>query len=484
MKSAILNLGKDTVIYGLGTAINRFVGLLMLPLFTSYLNPEEYGILAMLALLNLVIQPVFSLGMSVAMGASYFEQMTLRNHSTVLWTVATINFISAAFLILIAFLFSKHIAKLISLDEKHSILILLTMLGLAATVVSTGFMQKLQFDKKASTFALVSVLSSLSAVIISSYLVIFQNFGVLGMVFGQVTGSLLSCLFFIIFGSAGTHFIYKHSVAKELLKLGIPMVPSFAFLFIIMHANKYVLEYYSGLDAVGIYSIGYNLGMAISLITSAVSTAWYPFFMSYINKHDEAKSMFPKIFEYYFYFIGLICVCFFLFAKPIIIFLTEPSFHDAWMVVGFIAAANFCGAAFNFLLPGLYFKKEVMFVSLLQGITVCLSLPVTFFLIKKFSIVGAGMSVVYGNLLMLLIVGLWNYHRRHKYIAINYDYKHIMKIIFSYAALLAAFHFLPVNSVIAHIAVALCILSIICCYLYFFVFKNEKFPFKASKGVN
>ena len=103
MKSAILNLGKDTVIYGLGTAINRFVGLLMLPLFTSYLNPEEYGILAMLALLNLVIQPVFSLGMSVAMGASYFEQMTLRNHSTVLWTVATINFISAAFLILIAF---------------------------------------------------------------------------------------------------------------------------------------------------------------------------------------------------------------------------------------------------------------------------------------------------------------------------------------------------------------------------------------------
>ena len=51
-----------------------FVGLIMLPLFTSYLSPTEFGILAMLALLTMVVQPIFSLGLTVAMGANYFEK--------------------------------------------------------------------------------------------------------------------------------------------------------------------------------------------------------------------------------------------------------------------------------------------------------------------------------------------------------------------------------------------------------------------------
>ena len=73
MNSALLNLSKNSVIYGVGSVITRFVGLIMLPLFTSYLSPTEFGILAMLALLTMVVHPVFSLGLTVAMGASYFE---------------------------------------------------------------------------------------------------------------------------------------------------------------------------------------------------------------------------------------------------------------------------------------------------------------------------------------------------------------------------------------------------------------------------
>lgn len=483
MKHSILNFFKDTIVYGFGSAINRFLVLLMLPLFTSYLTTEEYGILAMLALLNMVIQPMFSLGMNVAMGPSYFEEMNDRNHSTVLWTTATINFVSGAFLILLAILFSKHITQLISIDEQHSVLVLLTLIGIALTVVSTGFMQRIQFVKKATTFALVSVISSLSAVLISAYLVIFQNLGVLGMVIGQFSGSFLSSIFFIIFGSLGTQFIYKKSVAQELLKLGIPIVPSFAFLFIIMHANKFILEYYSGLDAVGIYSIGFNLGMAISLITSAISTAWYPFFMGYINNQVEAGSVFSRLLRYYFYFVGSICVCFFLFAKPIVILLTEPSFHDAWKVVGFIAAANFFGAACTFLLPGIYFHKEVRFVSLIQAITACLSLPVTFLLIKQFSIIGAGLSVFTGNLIMLIMFGLWNHCRRHNYIVVNYNYNHIIKVIFSYLAVLIVFHTLPLKSIFIHTTAGICILGIIMTYLYF-LSKNKKITIQDLKRSN
>lgn len=73
MKQQILNLGKDSLIYGVGSVVTRFIGLLTLPIFTAYLTPEEYGVLAMLGLLTMVAQPVFSLGLAAAMGPSYFR---------------------------------------------------------------------------------------------------------------------------------------------------------------------------------------------------------------------------------------------------------------------------------------------------------------------------------------------------------------------------------------------------------------------------
>ena len=45
MKQQILSLGKDSLIYGVGSVIIRFTGLLLLPLFTAYLSPEEFGVL-------------------------------------------------------------------------------------------------------------------------------------------------------------------------------------------------------------------------------------------------------------------------------------------------------------------------------------------------------------------------------------------------------------------------------------------------------
>ena len=74
MRQVILSLAKDSMVYGVGSVITRFIVLITLPLFTTYLKPEEYGVLAMLAILTMLAQPVFSLGLSAAMGPSYFEE--------------------------------------------------------------------------------------------------------------------------------------------------------------------------------------------------------------------------------------------------------------------------------------------------------------------------------------------------------------------------------------------------------------------------
>src|SRR4051812_36334885 len=66
MFSDLKKLGRDTLIYGLSTVVGRLLNVFLLPFYTHYLLPEEYGavstIFAYLAFLNVV----YGYGMDLA----------------------------------------------------------------------------------------------------------------------------------------------------------------------------------------------------------------------------------------------------------------------------------------------------------------------------------------------------------------------------------------------------------------------------------
>lgn len=61
MRVELARLAKGTLIYGLGGVLNRFIGFLLLPLFTSYLTPAEYGIAAILDMVGRRVEVADSL---------------------------------------------------------------------------------------------------------------------------------------------------------------------------------------------------------------------------------------------------------------------------------------------------------------------------------------------------------------------------------------------------------------------------------------
>ena len=425
MKNEILGLGKDSIIYGAGSAITRSLGFITLPLFTRYLTPEEYGVLAMLALLAMVAQPVFSLGLSAAMGLSYFEKDDQTSKSKVVRSVFSINVASASLLILLSWTFPVFLGAVVRLPAEYSFLVGLSLTGTALTILVTSFTQRVQFEKQARLYVLITMATALTSILVSVYTVVFLGWGIIGMVYGQLAGNLISFLAFSVAGLKGTVPAVSLRTIKDVLQVGLPLVPSFAFLFVLMHSNKYILEWQAGLGAVGTYSIGFNIGMVISIITGGIATAWYPFFMSYMNRQNQVRVVFGRILTYYFLTIGLLCTAFFVFAKPVVQLLTHESFFDAYKVVGFVALANFSQVLFNFFLPSLYYNKEVKYVSVVQGLAALLSLPISYLLIKQYSILGAAISIFIANFIMAIFLYLWNKLYAKKQLVVDYEWRRI-----------------------------------------------------------
>jgi O-antigen/teichoic acid export membrane protein len=427
MNDQILSLGKKFLIYGVGTMLTRFINLLLLPVFTAHLSPSDYGVIALLALLSMVAMPVFNLGMGAAMGPSYFEGNGQNQKSQTVWTTFIILLVSASILVAIGWIFSKQLSLLTLDSQKYGYFVTLTLTGCAFNIISIPFINRIQFQEKAKSFVIITLLSAIASIILSVTTIVFLGWGVEGMVISQLFGQMLTFLLFFIVGARGIPFRYNQLICNELLKIGIPLIPSFAFLFILMQGNRYILQQISGLEQVGIYSVGFSLGIMMNMVVGGFTSAWYPFFMSYMKKQEEAKVLFGRIFTYYVFGFGILNLLFYFAAKPVVLIMTQKAFHDAYIVVGLSATASFFVGMVSLMLPAMYYNKDIAYQSLIQGIATIVAVPINIFLIYKFGILGASIGVALGYFLVTLFQIIWNKKEERRYLKIHYETNRMTK---------------------------------------------------------
>jgi len=480
MLQQILRLGKDSLIYGVGSVVMRFIGLLLLPVFTTYLTPEDYGILAMLAILSMIAQPVFSLGLSAAMGPSYFQGGDLEAKAKTVWTALAIHTVMGVMLVFLAWLLPSQLCRLVMLDPDNAMLVSLSLTGCAITILSTSMTQRVMFEQQAGLYVAITLATAIISLSLSVLLVAFLDWGVLGMVVAQLAGNLIAFLALFSVSIRTTKPAFSRETLLELLRLGFPMVPSFAFLFIITHSNKYLIEWLIGIKAVGVYAIGFNMGMVLSILTSGIATAWYPFFMSYIERQKEVEVLFGKIFTYYVFCCGTICLLFFFFAKPVVILLTKSPFHDAHQIVGWIALSFMFQGAFNFFLPGFYYLKEIKYVTVIQGIAAVVSLAVNYPLISIIGTTGAAIGIAVSNLIMIILVQFWNTYRKSAYPNILFEWNRVVQFICIFIAFLIIRRFVAADSIAQELVVSMLLSVFSISSIYFLLDEKEKSLLKSN----
>jgi O-antigen/teichoic acid export membrane protein len=401
-------LGKSSLIYGLGGVLNRFIGFLLLPVFTSYLTPTEYGISAMLGWISFVVAPVFSLGFGAAMGICYFDGNDPRRKENTVWTSFVVLALSSAVLSIIAVFLPKTISLVAFRTPEYHHLVTLGLLAAAAANISTPFPLYLQFEKRARLYVILNTISTLLSIGFSILLVVVLRRGILGLVEAGLIGSIISSCIIALPAISSIRFKLSRSVAKEMLRHGVPLIPTFAFLFVMMHANKYILQWEHGLGALGIYNIGFGFGTVMMIFVSAFTTAWYAYFMEFMDKPRETPILFGRILTYYILGFGTLTLAFFLVARPVVYFMTKAPFHDSYRVVGMIAGANFLSGVFSILVSTIYFAKKLKHVTLIQMISASICVGVSFPLIMKYGMVGAALSVFIGYLMMAFATHFWN----------------------------------------------------------------------------
>ena len=414
---------KHSTIYGMGGVLTRFLGFILLPMYTRYLTPTDYGILSLLFTTGSVADILVRLGFGPAIFREviYRESDERQVESTALYFL-----IGESAIFLAIFLpFSPLLSRLIFGTPAYALWLSLILASSLLGIVDAIAMAKLRIRQRSSLYAILSVVMFLIGTLLNIYFVAILRWGVRGLVICSLVQAAISAAISLALLVSDLKPTFSMSILRRLLSFGIPLVPNGLSRLIMTYADRYFLLHYSSAAEVGLYSLGYNIAMVLNLIVNAVQTAW-PAQMFGIAKKPKPEKQLSRILTYYLVVLGFIGLGFSVLAHEVLMIMTTPRFHRAGVVVPLIVLSYVLSGIMYMTNSGLETRNKMRYLTPIIVASAALNLGLNYLLIPAWGMMGAA-SATFISYLFLTVAGtavnlrLW---------FIPYEYDRIGKVAF------------------------------------------------------
>ncbi len=445
MLPQIKQLGKETAIYGISTIIGRFLNFLLVPFYTNVLKPDQYGIVTTIYAYIAFLNVIYSYGMESAY-LRYASSLEIgdkkENFST---PFISIFFTSLIFSTLIH-LFSNEIANVIGIPGKFSICIRYSAWILFFDAVCIIPLAYLRLESKAFIFSLIKITNIVVNVALNILLLLKFKLGIYGIFISGLVASAFTFVMLTPVILRNFSFSFLKNLYFELLKFGLPYIPSGLSAMIIQVVDRPILKALTDDSTVGIYQANYRLGIFMMLFVSMFDYAWRPFFLRSSNRPD-AKILFSKVLTYFVLsasFLFLL-VSFFIedFVRIKILgrYIIHPDYWRGLGIVPIVLLGYLFNGIYVNLIAGIYIEKKTKYLPYITGLGAISNIIGNYALIPLFGMYGSAWAtfISYFTMAISLFVIVQRIY------PIRYEYKKLLGIGIATALCFILFKLLQPN---------------------------------------
>ena len=290
------NVFKTNLIYAVGSAANSAALFLLVPYLVNVLTPEEYGVLALLEIAIQFLNMLTLAGLEVGLMRKYWfladgEERT-RLAGSVLFTVTLWG--GVLFAIGTALVLISGIPSFPGAPRA-----LVWALGISwVEAVFSIFLTLFRIREQAIRYV---VLSAGRMVLFMGLAIGFvqSGYGLSGALLGRLSGTLVMLVPAIILGF---RYISPHIDRKLLIPVinyGLPLFPTNLASYILFGSDRYVLQYFTTLETVAVYTFAYKLAAVLDvLINRPFAIDWAPRRFKIATQRD-APSQYARILLFY-----------------------------------------------------------------------------------------------------------------------------------------------------------------------------------------
>ena len=429
MQKEIINLSKNTLIYGLGHILARIITFLLLPLYTNIFTPEEYGVISLAYVFMGFMSVVMHYGLDAALMKRYVESDL--EQKTMHFSSAWISFLitSIGFAILIT-LFRKFLSPIL-LGTTDDRLVLLVGWIISFDVMWSIPQLIFRAEEKPFAYLTCSLINVIGSLMLNLLFVLEFKMGVYGVLLSNI---IVSCALFIITLPVIINRLNFTKASmyswKKMMRFGLPFLPSGIFAMMMELSDRYILKQMTDLYTVGIYSSGYKLGMLMMLIVMGFNMAWQPFFLK-IGGAKEYEPLYARINTYVFAFLGFIWVVLLVWVNEIVrvqfgtISLYGEEYWSSTSIVPWISLGYVFYGLYLMQLPGVFHQEKSIWIAISRLIGAVGNVLLNLYLIPIYGAKGAAIATCISFIIMFVVMFIIN---RHLF-PVSYEYGRIIRII-------------------------------------------------------
>ena len=433
-------LASQTAIYGLSSVIGRLLNYLLVPLYTRYFLPAEYGVVTELYAYVAFLVVMLTYGMETAFFRFSKKEETTKVYSTTLISLL----VSSVVFVGLIFLNSSAISQWLGYaNHPEYIQFFALIIGMDA-VASISF-AKLREQDKAMRFAFIRIVNIMVNIGLNLYFIVYQEYGIAYIFIANLVASVIT-LAMLFPEMISSSWVFDKKLWKKMMIYALPLLIAGLAGMTNETIDRILLKHLlpntdMAASELGLYGAFYKLSIIMILFIQTFRFAAEPFFFAQ-EKEGNSRKIYADVMKYFTIIMAIIFLGVTIFYDVIKGFL-GTDYHDerGFLVVSILLLANlFLGIYYNL---SIWYKltEKTKYGAYLSIFGAIITLSLNFTLIPVLGFIGCA----WATLVCYFSMTVASYYLGKRHFSVPYQVKRIALYLFGMLCIYFCIYFTNLN---------------------------------------
>lgn len=388
---------SNSLYYTLSNILLKVFSFLLIPLYTSFLTPDQYGIVNLSFGFSAFVSCLLMFGLQYAVVRFYADTKENQEGTKKLFS-SVINFLLlSSTLVVLLLLVSESLWDSIILKNINSIAIVTISILISGTSGIYFVYQELLRGMQRAKESIILTYVYFFLMLLSNILVVVVfRLGALGILMSSliVTIIMIGLMFRDLIHSGFYELKIDWKIIKSVLKYSLPLIPHTIAFNVSNLYTKIIINSKMTTSMLGLFSLASQFGMVADQVSNSVQSAFQPWLYQKLKAINEGENKeiesIRTLTSQLLWVFGAIYILIGAWAQQAIDIMTAPPYHSAWGYVPLIVMSVAIKSPLYFYQNFMYYYKDrsrYIFVCTIAGCT--LSMILIWFLVPVIGIYGA-----------------------------------------------------------------------------------------------
>jgi O-antigen/teichoic acid export membrane protein len=430
---------RHTLVYGVGIVVGKVISIVMLPFYTRYLTPADYGVMQLVDM-TLDIVAIFA-GTRIASGVFrfYHKAQDEADRLSVLSTASVLLIVSFGFFATATGVAAPAVSRLVFGSPAQTTLIRLAAASLGVQALVGVPLALLRLEERSVRFTVFSTSKLLLQVTLNVLFLAVFRLGVKGIFISTLVANVALAL------AVGAPFFVRSGLrfsrlwARALMRYGVPLMGTQIATFVVTFGDRYFLRVASNVTEVGLYSLAYQFGFMVSALGfEPFATMWEPTRFEIATRPDRDE-LYARAFVYMNLLLLTVTLGIGLFVGDFIHVMVAPSYFRAEALVPIILVAYVLQSWAQFFEVGVLIRERTELIALVNWLSAGAALLGYALLIPRWHGLGAAIATAVAFAVRQIATQIASQHL----LPIRYQWRPVWRLVAAAATVYAVSLLLP-----------------------------------------